>query len=482
MPMTPLAEPRVPTRRADPTPADLTLADAAALSTADVLERLRSTPDGLSSAEARRRLARVGPNALRSHGARPFAVLLRQLRNPLLVLLVAAALTSFAVGERTSALIILLIICMSVGLGFFNEYRSELAVEALHSQLRHTALVIRDGEPVSGRCHRAGARRRRAPRRRRRRAGRPAAAATPTGWSATSRCSPASRCRRRSTAIRSPRRNRRWPTSRRARFMGTVVRDGQRARRRRRAPAVGPSSARSRSGLGERQPQTAFQLGLRDSRCCSSEVAGVLAGSILVINVALGRPLLDSVLFSLAIAVGITPQLLPGDRHDQPGHRRHGGWPSARCWSSGWSASRISATSTCCSPTRPARSPRARSPSPPLWTRDGEPSDAVLRSGCCATTRPSPAGAWSAATRSTRRSVAGAGRPATGARQRYARLAALPVRPPAPPGLGPRRARRRRSGCSIVKGAPESGARPLRDRPAEGAGRRSTASSPPAAA
>jgi magnesium-transporting ATPase (P-type) len=61
----------------------------------------------------------------------------------------AAALISFAVGERTSALTILLIICMSVGLGFFNEYRSELAVEALHSQLRHTALVLRGGEPVA---------------------------------------------------------------------------------------------------------------------------------------------------------------------------------------------------------------------------------------------------------------------------------------------------------------------------------------------
>jgi P-type Mg2+ transporter len=60
-------------------------------------------------------------------------VLVRQLRNPLLILLVAAAVASFAVGEHTSALIILLIICMSVGLGFFNEYRSEHAVEALHS-------------------------------------------------------------------------------------------------------------------------------------------------------------------------------------------------------------------------------------------------------------------------------------------------------------------------------------------------------------
>jgi P-type Mg2+ transporter len=95
----------------------LTLASAAALSADEVLRRLESTDHGLSRDEAGVRLADVGANALRSHGARPFAVLVRQLRNPLLVLLVAAALTSFAVGERTSALIIPLIICMSVGLG-----------------------------------------------------------------------------------------------------------------------------------------------------------------------------------------------------------------------------------------------------------------------------------------------------------------------------------------------------------------------------
>ena len=110
----------------------LALVDAAALPADEVLRRLESAPDGLSRDEARARLARVGTNALRSHGARPFVVLLRQLRNPLLILLVAAAVASFAVGERTSALIILLIIMLSVGLGFFNEYRSELAVEALH--------------------------------------------------------------------------------------------------------------------------------------------------------------------------------------------------------------------------------------------------------------------------------------------------------------------------------------------------------------
>ena len=70
------------------------------------------------------------------------------MRNPLLLLLLAAALTSAVVGERTDALIIFSISGLSIGLGFLNEYRSERAVEALHSQLRHTALVLRDGQPA----------------------------------------------------------------------------------------------------------------------------------------------------------------------------------------------------------------------------------------------------------------------------------------------------------------------------------------------
>ena len=64
-------------------------------------------------------------------------------------------------------------------------------------------------------------------------------------------------------------------------------------------------------GLSERQAETAFQVGLRDFSRLLVRVAGVLTVSIFVINVALSRPLIDALLFSLAIAIGITPQLLP---------------------------------------------------------------------------------------------------------------------------------------------------------------------------
>ena len=91
----------------------------------------------------------VGPNALVSHGARPLRILLNQFHNPLLILLIGTAVVSAFVGEKTDAIIILTIIGMSVGLGFVNEYRSARSVEELHSQLRHKALTLRDGKPVS---------------------------------------------------------------------------------------------------------------------------------------------------------------------------------------------------------------------------------------------------------------------------------------------------------------------------------------------
>jgi P-type Mg2+ transporter len=60
----------------------LTLRSAAMMEADAVLEALGSTAEGLSSAEATRRLQEVGPNALVSHGARPLKILLNQFRNP----------------------------------------------------------------------------------------------------------------------------------------------------------------------------------------------------------------------------------------------------------------------------------------------------------------------------------------------------------------------------------------------------------------
>jgi Mg2+-importing ATPase len=64
------------------------------------------------------------------------------------VLLLVAALASYFVGEGTDGVIIAVIVALSVGLGFVNEYRAERTAEALHTQIRHEALVVRDGRPM----------------------------------------------------------------------------------------------------------------------------------------------------------------------------------------------------------------------------------------------------------------------------------------------------------------------------------------------
>ena len=124
---------------------DLSLAEAARLEFGDVLQRLGSSDAGLDDAEAARRLTLVGPNAVRSHGTHALTIFLRQLKNPLMPLLVIAAIVSYFTGQHADAVIIVVILSLSIGLGFFNEFRSEKAVEALHSQIRHSVLTMRTG-------------------------------------------------------------------------------------------------------------------------------------------------------------------------------------------------------------------------------------------------------------------------------------------------------------------------------------------------
>jgi len=131
----------------------LDLASAARLSVTDVLVGLGTSEAGLGTDEAAKRLAAVGPNVLATRRVTAFGVLVRQLRNPLLILLLAAAAVSAITGDITDGVIIAAIVLGSVGLGFVNEYRSEVAVAALHANIHHTALVWRDGtqQRVDGR-------------------------------------------------------------------------------------------------------------------------------------------------------------------------------------------------------------------------------------------------------------------------------------------------------------------------------------------
>jgi P-type Mg2+ transporter len=285
------------------------IVSAAALSAAEVLRELGvAAGSGLSSDEVARREAQFGPNAVSSHRARLLPVLWHQLRSPLLGLLLAAAIASYFVGERSGAIIIGGIVALSVGLGFVNEYRAEKVAEALHSQISHQTVVVRDGRPIAvdvtslvpgdvvemrlGDIVPADVR-----------------LLEVTGFECdesilTGESLPVDKA----TAPVPPG----TPLAELAgcALMGTVVHAGS-AR-----AVVVATGARTElgviaSGLRTHQLDTEFQVGLRKFSMLLVYVAGALTTSIFVINVVLHKPIIDALLFSLAIAVGITPQLLP---------------------------------------------------------------------------------------------------------------------------------------------------------------------------
>jgi Mg2+-importing ATPase len=292
-----------------PVDAGLDLITVARLNPADALARLNSAETGLTAGEAAARLSRFGPNAIRSHGARPLAVLGRQLRNPLLLLLAAATVTALIVGERTDAIIILAIVGLSVGLGFFNEYRSERVVEALHASIHHMAQVLRDGGKVTldvtelvpgdvvllrtGDLVSADLRLLEA-----RELECDEAVLTGEAMPKTKQSDADLQTDPIELGLRS------------IAYMGTTVRGGSGSGV---VVQTGPRTAFGKIAirLGERQPETAFQRGLRSFSILLVRVTALLAGGIFVANSLLGRPVLESALFSLAIAVGLTPQLLP---------------------------------------------------------------------------------------------------------------------------------------------------------------------------
>ncbi|GAA2109127.1 magnesium-translocating P-type ATPase [Microlunatus panaciterrae] len=289
-----------------PTP---TIQTASSRVSEDVLRDLRvSAAHGLSTTEVRLRRQQYGVNAVASHQARLWPVLWHQLRSPLLGLLIVAAVASSFVGQHSDAVIIGVIVALSVGLGVVNEYRAERAAQALHSQIRHRVVVVRDGHRNSidvtelvpgdivelslGDIVPADVR---------------LLTATDLECEESALTGESMPVEKSASPVRPG-----VPLAELANsaLMGTVVHAGTGR------GVVVTTGARTEfgriaEGLTTRQLDTEFQVGLRRFSMLLVYVAAFLTSTILVINLAFHRPLLEALLFSLAIAVGITPQLLP---------------------------------------------------------------------------------------------------------------------------------------------------------------------------
>ncbi len=271
---------------------------------------MRASERGLTSEEARRRLAEVGPNepARRRRGA-GIAQLLPLLANPLVIILLIASLVSAILGDAVNASIIVLMVVLSVVLNFVQTYRSQRAAERLREEVAPTASALRDGawveigrrDLVPGDVIRlvAGDRV-------------PADArllqtrdlhvqqAALTGESM-----PVEK-----EASDLPPAARRTDDARNMVFLGTsvvsgtaealVIATGQ-------ATAFGDIAAR----LMTRPPETEFERGTRQFALLIMRTVLFLVLFVVLASVVLHRPPLESLLFAVALAVGLTPEFLP---------------------------------------------------------------------------------------------------------------------------------------------------------------------------
>jgi len=102
---------------------------------------------GLTKAEASRRMAEHGPNELEAaRRSSPWSMLGEQFKNILIIILIIAIVLSALLGHTVEAIAITVIMLFAVLLGFVQEYRAERAIEALKKMAAPTATVIRDGE------------------------------------------------------------------------------------------------------------------------------------------------------------------------------------------------------------------------------------------------------------------------------------------------------------------------------------------------
>jgi Mg2+-importing ATPase len=125
------------------------LAELAEAEPAAALERLGSCEGGLSEDEAARRLERHGPNVVASDERHTrLRLFLRACVNPLVLLLAVLAIVSFVTGDARAAAVMTVMIVLGVGLRFAQEARADAAAEKLRAMIRVTATVLRAGRPL----------------------------------------------------------------------------------------------------------------------------------------------------------------------------------------------------------------------------------------------------------------------------------------------------------------------------------------------
>ncbi|HEY7080187.1 MAG TPA: magnesium-translocating P-type ATPase [Nitrososphaeraceae archaeon] len=280
------------------------------ISASDVINHFDSSQtSGLSTSQARERLARFGKNLIKSSEKKnSLSLLLSQFKSPIMMIFIFTATLSLFLGEEEDAIVIMIIVVISGILGFWQEKGATDTVEKLIAILQLKCHAIRDGQlqevpsesifpgdiillksgdnvPADGlliECKNLFVNE-----------------STLTGESYPSEKSV------QTLPKYTPLRDRENCV-----FMGTFVVSGT-------AKAIVTRTGKKTElgniseKLKHRSPETEFERGVRRFSYFILEVTMILVISILMINIYFHKPVLDSFLFSLALAIGLTPQLLP---------------------------------------------------------------------------------------------------------------------------------------------------------------------------
>lgn len=275
----------------------------------EALQNLRSSLTGLSQEEAKARLKKYGENTIKKQKKVTKLVLfLEQLNNPIMIILLFGTIVSATTGDLTDALIILAIIFISSLLSFWQEYRASNAIEELRAKVQMRSMVMRNGnlEEIPARNVVPGDILKFS-------AGSFISAdglileasdfsvnqAILTGESipaekTTGVVPEDSSTEERTNCV----------------FMGTSVHRGSATVL---AIATGENTefGQIAGQLKLRPPETDFERGVRRFGYLLTQIMLVLTLTVFAINVYFQEPVINSLLFSVALAVGITPQMLP---------------------------------------------------------------------------------------------------------------------------------------------------------------------------
>ena len=279
------------------------------LSTGEALQQLRSSSTGLTAEESAARLTNYGENTLHAQkSSSPLLLFLSQFKSPIILIMLVATAISAATGDWLDSLIIFAIVLGSAVLSFLQEYSASNVIAKLRSRIQIHCAVLRNGTPIQI----------------------PASQIVPgdivklttgsivpadgivledldflvnqsvlTGEAMPVEKSPdavpaETELARRDNCV----------------YMGTVVHSGSAT------VLITVTGSNTEFGKISKQitakpPETEFESGVRRFGYLLTIMMLILTVFVFVVNVLFRKPVIDSLLFSVALAVGITPQLLP---------------------------------------------------------------------------------------------------------------------------------------------------------------------------